>query len=386
MTEIYLDNSATTRPFDEVIELLSRIMRKNYGNPSSLHARGMAAEKLLDEARRSIASLLRCRDDEIYFTSGGTEANNLAIKGAVYRRRNRGGHAITTAIEHSSVLNCCRALEKEGYTVSYLPVDRQGCIDLDRLSATVGNKTILVSIIHVNNEIGTIQPLEKIGALIKSRNPETLFHIDAVQSFAKLPALLKRWQADLYSCSSHKIHGPKGVGALWAKKGVFLRPLFQGGGQEKKLRPGTENTAAIAGFGLATRLNAAGLDKNAALLYRLKNKLVQGLLQKGVEFSLNGPPPEVATPHIINLSFPGIKAEVLLHALEEDEIYVSPGAACHSRHPEPSHVLTAMGLDESRISTSLRFSFSSFNDEDQVDRAVEQIASRVGELKAYHRR
>ena len=385
MTEIYLDNSATTRPFDEVIELLGRIMQDNYGNPSSLHARGMAAEKLLEEARRSIASLLRCRDDEIYFTSGGTEANNLAIKGAAYRRRNRGGHIITTEIEHSSVLNCCRALEEEGYSVSCLPVDRRGYLDLDSLSAAIGDKTILVSTIHVNNEIGTIQPLEKIGALIKKRNPKTLYHIDAVQSFAKIPALLKCWQADLYSCSSHKIHGPKGVGALWVKKGVFLQPLFQGGGQERELRPGTENTAAIAGFGMAARLNAARLDENADLLYRLKDKLCKGLLQSGVEFHLNGPPPEKAAPHIINLSFPGIKAEILLHALEEDAIYVSPGAACHSRRPEPSHVLTAIGLEESRITTSLRFSFSSLNDEKQIDMVTGRIASRIKELGAYRR-
>lgn len=386
MTEIYLDNSATTRPFDEVIELLGRIMKDNYGNPSSLHARGMAAEKLLQGARRSIASLLHCRDDEIYFTSGGTEANNLAIRGTACRPRNRGGHIVTTGIEHPSVLNCCRMLVEEGYSVSYLPVDGQGYIDLDRLSGAIGDETILVSIIHVNNEIGTIQPLEKIGALIKERNPKTLFHVDAVQSFAKLPALLESWQADLYSCSSHKIHGPKGAGALWVKRGITLQPMLQGGGQEKGLRPGTENTAAIAGFGLAAALNAARLDEDLALLHRLKCKLCEGLLQKGIEYHLNGPPLEQAAPHILNLSFPGIRAEVLLHALEEEKIYVSPGAACHSRRPEPSHVLTAIGLDKSRISSSLRLSFSCFNNEEQIEKAVERIASGVEMLRAYHRR
>lgn len=386
MTEIYLDNSATTRPFDEVIELLSRIQRDNYGNPSSLHARGIAAEKLLDEARRGIASLLRCREDEIYFTSGGTESNNLALKGAAYRRRRRGGHIITTQIEHPSVLNCCRMLEEEGFTVSFLPVDRQGYLDLDQLSRMIGNETILVSTIHVNNEIGTIQPLEKIGAVVKERNPQTLYHVDGVQSFAKIPASLQRWQADLYSCSSHKIHGPKGVGALWVRKGVALQPLFQGGEQEGALRPGTENTAAIAGFGLAARLNAAKLDESTARLYRLKEKFYRGLQQTGVELYLNGPPPEEAAPHIINLSFPGVKAEVLLRILEEKEIYASPGAACHSRHPEPSHVLAAIGLDENRLSSSLRFSFSSFNDEAEIDPVIKQIVSAVRELRAFHSR
>ena len=210
MSEIYLDNSATTRPFDEVIELLSRIQRDNYGNPSSLHSRGIAAEKLLVEARRSIASLLQCRENEIYFTSSGTEANNLALKGAAYRRKRRGGHIITTQIEHPSVLKCCRRLEDEGFTVHYLPVNPHGYLDVDQLARLIRNETILVSTIHANNETGATQPLERIGAVIKERNPHTLYHVDGVQSFAKVPASLQHWQVDLYSCSSHKIHGPKG--------------------------------------------------------------------------------------------------------------------------------------------------------------------------------
>lgn len=383
MTEIYLDNSATTRPFDEVIDLLGRIHRDNYGNPSSLHARGVAAEKLLDEARRNIAALLQCSDDEVYFTSGGTESNNLALKGAALRRKTRGRHIITTRIEHSSVLNCCRALEEEGFSVSYIPVDSQGYVNIDRLSEAIRDDTILVSIIHVNNEIGTIQPLEIIGDTIKKHNPRTLFHVDGVQSFAKIPASLQRWQADLYSCSSHKIHGPKGAGALWIKKGITLQPLFQGGGQEKALRPGTENTAAIAGFGLAAKLNGEKLKENEIRLNGLKEKLYRGLQQSNIDFYFNGPPPEETAPHIINLSFPGIKAEVLLHALEEKGIYVSPGAACHSRHPEPSHVLTAIGLEKMKLAGSLRFSFSSFNEDKQIDRVIEQIVSALHELRTF---
>lgn len=386
MTEIYLDNSATTRPFDDVIALFSRIQRDNYGNPSSLHAKGIAAEKLLNEARRNIASLLQCREDELYFTSGGTEANNLALKGIAHRRQHRGGHIITTQIEHPSVLNCCRRLEEEGFAVSFLPVDRQGYLDLDELSRAIRDETILVSTIHVNNEIGTVQPVEKIGTIIKERNSRTFYHIDGVQSFAKIPALLRRWQADLYSCSAHKIHGPKGAGALWVRKGVSLQPLFQGGEQEKALRPGTENTAAIAGFGLAARISARRLEDNAALLYRLKEKLYRGLRQTGVEFYLNGPPPEKAAPHILNLSFPGVKAEILLRLLEEDGIYASPGSACHSRRPEPSHVLAAIGLDESRLSSALRFSFSSFNDLTEIDRVIGRIVPAVRELRIYQSR
>ncbi|NLA27686.1 MAG: cysteine desulfurase [Firmicutes bacterium] len=386
MTEIYLDNSATTRPFDEVIELLGYIQRENYGNPASLHARGVAAEKLINEARHNIASLLRCRKDEIFFTSGGTESNNLALKGAAYRHKKRGSHIITTQIEHPSVLNCCRSLEKEGFIVDYLPVNSQGYLDLAQLSGMIGKDTILVSTIHVNNEIGTIQPLGKIGEIIKERNPQTLYHIDGVQSFAKIPASLQHWKADLYSFSSHKIHGPKGVGALWVRKGVPLEPLFQGGGQEKGLRPGTENTACIAGFGLASRINGANLEENKARFYRLKELFYRGLQQKDLDFYLNGPPLEDAAPHIINLSFPGIKAEVLLHALEEDQIYVSSGSACHSRHPEPSHVLAATGIDKSLLSGSLRFSFSSFNDEKQIDRVIERVVSAARELSYFHRR
>ena len=381
--EIYLDNCATTRPFDEVIALGNRVQKSNYANPSSVHALGIAAEKLIAHARREIASLLQCREDELYFTSGGTEANNLAIKGAAYRHGRRGGQIITTQVEHPSVLKCCRRLGEEGFTVNFLPVDHQGYLDLEKLSAAVDEQTILVSTIHVNNEIGTVQPVEQIGAIIKKRNPRTLYHVDGVQSLARLPVLLQKWQADLYSCSAHKIHGPKGAGALWVRKGVALQPLFQGGEQEGTLRPGTENTAAIAGFGLAARLSGARQEDNSHLLHMLKQQLYRGLQQAGVETRLNGPPLEAAAPHILNLSFPGIKAELLLRFLEEKKIYVSAGSACHSRRPEPSHVLTAIGLDQKNLLSALRFSFSSFNRRSQIELVIEKISAAVGELKAW---
>ncbi len=381
MTEIYLDSCATTRPFDEVIALGDRIQRENYANPSSLHSKGIAAERLLSDARREIASVLQRREDEIYFTSGGTEANNLAIKGVAYRRRQPRGHIITSQAEHPSVLNCCRQLEEEGFTVTFLPVDSCGRLDLEALSKAVNRETILVSIIHINNEIGTIQPVEEIGAIIKGANPRTLYHIDGVQSFARIPVALQRWQADLFSCSAHKIHGPKGAGALWVRKGVSLQPLFQGGGQERTIRPGTENTVAIAGFGLAARLSEARREDDFTLQHRLKEELYSGLQRAGVEVQLNGPPPGEAAPHILNLSFPGTKAEVLLRFLEEKGIFVSAGSACHSRHPEPSHVLAAVGLTGERLHSALRFSLSSFNHSAEIARAVELIAAAVQELK-----
>lgn len=386
MTEIYLDNCATTRPYDEVIALCSRIQQHNYANPSSLHAGGIAAEALLDGARRGIASFLQCREDELHFTSGGTESNNLALKGIAHRREQRRGQIITTQIEHPSVLNCCRRLEQEGFRVSFLPVNRRGYLDLDLLAAAITAETILVSTIHVNNEIGVIQPVAEIGAIIKERNPRTLYHIDGVQSFARVPVALQQWQADLFSCSAHKIHGPKGAGALWVRKGIALQPLFQGGEQERGLRPGTENTAAIAGFALAVGISGAHMEEDLGLLRRLKEKLYRGLQQAGLSFSLNGPPLEEAAPHILNLSFPGVRAEVLLRLLDEKGIRVSPGSACHSRRPEPSPVLAAIGLDGSRLAGALRFSFSSFNDAKEIDRVVESIALAVEELKPYRHR
>lgn len=380
MTEIYLDNSATTRPYDAVIELMAIVNREAYGNPSSLHARGIEAERLVRVARGEVAAVLECREDEIYFTSGGTEANNLAIRGAACRHRRSGAHLITSLIEHPSVLNCIRQLEREGFTASYLPVDDRGYISLDELERLVGPETILVSIIHVNNEIGTVQPMEKIGALIKRRNPRTLFHVDGVQSFAKIETSPQRWQADLFTCSAHKIHGPKGVGALWVKQKTLLQPLMQGGDQEGKIRPGTENVAGIAGFGLAAGLTLKKREQNAARMYDLKSELYSGLQEAGLSLKQNGPGPGESAPHIINLSFDGIRSEVLVHALERHGIYTSSGSACHSRHPGPSHVLKAIGLDEARLVAALRLSFSGFNTSEEIKTVIRRIAAAVGEF------
>ncbi len=382
MTELYLDNSATTKPYREVIDLIGNVLAETYGNPSSMHKKGLEAERVIEEARRLVSILFNNRPSEIIFTSGGTEANNLAIKGAAYRNRRRGRHLVTSSIEHPSVLNCFRFLEQEGFSVSYLPVDTQGLVNPSELQNLICKETTLVSIMHVNSEIGSIQPLGEIGQLIKKANPDVLFHIDAAQSFARLPLKLKEWSSDMISCSAHKIHGPRGAGSLWIKEGTLLQPLIHGGGQEKEIRPGTENTAAIAGFGLAVRLTNGSLRQKAESLTNLKLSFYNEIQKSGVLFTVNGPAPENGAPHILNLSFPGLKAELLLHSLEEQGIYVSAGSACHSRRPDPSHVLKAIGLSGTRLESALRFSFSTLNTEDEVVYAAHKTAEVVRELSS----
>lgn len=381
MAEIYLDNSATTRPYPAVISLTARVMGERYGNPSSMHDLGLVAGQAVAEARRQVTAVFNAKDNEVIFTSGGTEANNMAVIGAARRNRNRGDHLITTVVEHSSVLNCFRYLEQEGFRVDYLTVDSRGVIDPEALRALVTGKTTLVSIMHVNNEIGSLQPLGEAGRIIKELNGSAIFHVDAVQSFARLPLKIKEWKADLVTCSGHKIHGPRGVGCLWVNRGVQLEPLIFGGGQENGLRPGTENTAAIAGFGMAAAMTASGQDGKAGQLMALKLALISGLRERGIEFKINGPDPEEGAPHILSLSFPRVQAEVLLHSLEAKGIYVSAGSACHSRRPEPSHVLEAIGLEEKLLKSALRFSFSTMNSETEIVRAAAGVAEAVKELQ-----
>ena len=383
MTEIYLDNSATTRPYQAVIDLTGTILAESFGNPSSMHCKGIEAEKLIATARRQVAAIFEGHEKEIFFTSGGTEANNLAIKGAAYRNRRRGTHLVTSAIEHPSVLSCFQFLEQEGFNVSYLEVDRQGLVNQEQLEDVVGSETVLVSIMHVNNEIGSIQHLEELGRIIKNSSREALFHVDAVQSFGRLPLKPDTWQADMVTASAHKIHGPRGAGCLWVKKGTLLQPLLHGGGQEYGLRSGTENTAAIAGFGLAAEICKTGLEEKAAQLDDLKQAFYHKLLEVGASFTINGPKPEESAPHIINLSFPGHKAEMLLHSLEEKGVYISAGSACHSKHPDPSHVLEAIRTDKENLDSALRFSFSSFNTIEEAENAALITARVTTELEKY---
>lgn len=386
LKEVYLDNSATTVPYKEVIELMSGVQSETFGNPSSMHAKGIEAERLIKKARRSIAGFFTGREEEIYFTGSGTESNNLAILGAVKSMNKQQHHLITSCIEHSSVLNGFLHLERNGFKVSYLSVDNNGIVDLDQLDKLVTKNTALVSIIHVQNEIGSIQPMEQIGALIKDRNPETVFHVDAVQTFSKLPIKVNSWHADLVSCSAHKIHGPKGVGCLWVRNRNILQPLMHGGNQEAGIRPGTENTAGIVGFELAALMTAKDQTPKAAQLNDLKLTFYRELLKKKANFKVNGPPPDQGAPHIINLSFPGLKGELLLHALEEQGIFCSSGSACSSRHPEPSHILQAIGLSKESIESALRFSFSVFNNKQEVAYAARQTAKTVSELTCFFKK
>jgi cysteine desulfurase len=381
---VYLDNSATTRISPEVTALMRQVMEVSFANPSSLHRLGLEAERVLHTARRILAGACGAREQEIIFTSGGTESNNLALKGAALRRVGRGRHLITTKIEHASVLQACRALEKQGCTVTFLEVNSCGLVDPEQVKEALRPDTVLVSVMHVNNEVGAVQPVAEIGRLLKAKNSGIIFHVDAVQSLGKLPVHPAGWHADLVSFSAHKIHGPKGTGALYCREGLELEPLFHGGGQEKGVRPGTENVPGIAGFGAAVRLAELNREKTLAAVAGLRQRLVQGILTQIPGTAINGP--EAAAPHIISVFFPGLKGEVLLHALEERGIYVSTGSACHSRRPQPSHVLLAMGLPKKDIASTLRFSLSAENTMEEMDYTLEQLAETVAFLRELERR
>lgn len=380
LREIYLDNSATTPVFPQVAEVMGRVLREDYGNPSSLHRRGLQAERLVRQAREEVAGLLGVQPETIIFTSGGTEANNLAIKGLAYRQRRRGRHCVTTAVEHASVLNTFKILEEEGFEVTYLPVDAGGRVSPEAVAAALRTDTILVSVMHVNNEIGSIQPLEEIGQVLAPRRGEVIFHADAVQSFGKLPLPPARWGIDMITLSAHKIHGPKGVGALYVRQGLHPTPLFGGGDQEGGLRPGTENVPGIAGFGEACRQVAGEFPGTGKRWEELQDAFLAGLAGR-VAYEMNGPAPGEGVPYILNLSFPGLKGEVLVHMLEEKGVYVSTGSACHSRRPEPSHVLLALGLPRSRWESALRVSFSFTTSREEAGEAARVMAAVVEEYR-----
>ncbi|MFW0860688.1 MAG: cysteine desulfurase family protein [Dethiobacter sp.] len=384
MREVYLDNSATTPVLPEVAAVMHRIHTGTYGNPSSLHRMGVEAERIKRRARSTLADACNVRETEIYFTSGGTEANNLAVIGVARRLRRRGLHLVTTQVEHASVLYAYRLLEQEGFTLTYLPVGRDGVVSPALVAAAVRPDTLLVSVMHVNNEVGAIQPVAEIGELIKKKNSETLFHVDAVQSFGKLPIQPTLWQADLVTFSAHKLHGPKGVGALYKRQGILMDPLFHGGGQEDGLRPGTENMAGIGGFAEAARLAMASLSAHAADLSKLKKNFSSGILAEIPDTSFNST--EEGAPHILNIAVAGMRGEVLVHALEEEGIYISTGAACHSQRPELSHVLLAMGRKEKEVEAALRFSFSPLNTEEELAYALEKLRVAVLSIRKVTRR
>lgn len=383
--EVYLDNSATTRCYDEVAELVCKIMCQDYGNPSSMHRKGMEAEQYLREARETLAKLLKGSEKEILFTSGGTESDNIALIGTAMAHHRRGRHLITTRIEHPAVLQTMVYLERQGFEVSYLPVDHAGRVSLEELERAIRKDTILVSIMHVNNEIGSVQPIAEAGALIKQRNPQTLFHVDAVQGFGKFRIYPSRIQVDMLSVSAHKIHGPKGVGFLYIRDGARVNPILYGGGQQKGMRSGTENVPGIAGLARAAEMVYADLDRDVDRMYERRDRLIEGVSRiEGVK--VNGCPGREGAPHIVSLSVRGVRSEVLLHALEEREIYVSAGSACSSNKPQISDTLKAIGVEKDLLNSTIRFSLSVFTTEEEIRYTVQALEETIPLLRKYTRR
>lgn len=384
--EVYFDNAATTKVIPEVRDIMLETMEKEYGNPSSMHTKGVGAEQYLRYTREIISKQLKCDTKEIIFTSGGTEANNLALTGIARANKRAGNHIITTKIEHGSVLNTVLHLEEEGFRVTFLHVDLEGKVDMEHLRESICEDTILVSVMAVNNEIGAVEPIEEIGALIADYNREhgknVVFHVDAIQSFGKRVIYPKRMGIGALSISGHKIHGPKGSGALFVDDKVKIQPLLFGGGQEKDRRSGTENTTAIAGLGKAVELMYERLEENQERMEAVKQTLVKGATAiEGVTDNSG------ESPHIASLSFRGIKSEVLLHALEEKGIYVSAGSACASNHKAAvSGVLKAISLDEELLDSTLRFSFCEFNTVEEAEYTVRVLEELVPVLRRFTRK
>ena len=378
---IYLDNSATTRPFDEVIDKMSACMREEYFNPSAVYAPAMLAGRILTETREAIASQLGGRV-KVVFTSGGTEADNLALLGTARALRGRKGHFITTKVEHPAILETAVELERLGHSVTYIGVDEEGTVDVDALVDAVREDTALVSVMQVNNEVGAVMPIEEISRRVKEKNPRTLIHVDGVQGFMRVPMHMNRMGVDLYSLSGHKIHGPKGIGALAMSDRARPLCIAFGGGQENGLRSGTENVPGIVGLGQAVRAFAR-LDDPASDMMELKMRLRDGILQAVPDAKVNGP--TGGAPHILNVTFP-VKGEVLLHALEGAGILCSTGSACASHKKSASHVLTAMGVPDKEIDGALRFSLCPMNTPEEIDETVAQIRKSVEMLRVFKRR
>lgn len=378
--QIYLDNSATTKPYDEVTDFMKLIGSTCYGNPSSMHSMGLKAQMLIKEARASVAETIGARSKEIYFTSGGTESNNLAIAGYIEANPRNGKHIITSSIEHPSVLEVIKYLERKGFKADYIRPDVSGKVKIEELSNALRPDTVLVSIMYINNETGSLQPIREIGNIIRKTNPKTVFHSDAVQAYGKIALNPENDNISLMSFSSHKIHGPKGAGALYVNKSVRIKPILLGGGQEYGIRSGTENVIGICGFGMAARVCHEHLESNNEHCSKLKEILKEGIL-KNIENTVVISDKN-SSPYILNVSFPGITSEVLLHSLEQKNIFISAGAACHSNKSGKSYVLAEMGCDKKTADGAVRISLSMFSTEDEIRQVIKELTEIVPILRA----
>ena len=379
-----MDNSATTRCFDQVAQLAAKVMAQDYGNPSSMHLKGVEGEKYLRHAREVIAKNLKVNEKEILFTSGGTESDNMALIGTAFANQRAGRHLITTQIEHPAILQTMQYLEKQDFEVTYLPVDANGQVKLEELKRALRKDTILVSIMHTNNEIGSLQPIAEAGAIIKRFNPSIVFHVDAVQGYGKFRIQPKRMNIDLLSVSAHKIHGPKGIGFLYINEKIKIHPIIWGGGQQKGMRSGTENVPAIAGMALAIEMIYQNLDEEIEKLYQLKQRFIDGAM-KIEDVKINGLTGRDSAPHVVSLSVRGVRSEVLLHALEDKGIYVSAGSACASNKPAVSATLQAIGVEKDLLDSTIRFSFSVFTTPEEIDYTLQNLYDIIPMLRKYTR-
>ncbi len=384
--EAYLDNAATTRVFPEVREMMVHVMEEDFGNPSSKHTKGITAENYIKEAKETICTQLKCKPKEIIFTSGGTESNNMAFIGTAIANRRAGKHVITTRIEHASVHEPMAYLEEMGYDVTYLPVDSTGRVSVEELENAIREDTFLISIMYVNNEVGSVQPIEQIGQMLKKKHPQILFHVDAIQAFGKYKIVPKKLGVDMMSVSGHKIHGPKGSGFLYVNEKVKIRPILFGGGQQDGMRSGTENVPAIAGLGVAVKEIYTGHLEKRAKLYELKKRLIAGLQDvDGVTINALIDPIEETAPHIVSVSFANTRSEVMLHALAQKGVFVSSGSACSSNHPELSGTLQAIGVKSELLDSTLRFSFSVMTTSEEIDYAIEVVKEVLPVLRKFTR-
>lgn len=370
--EVYFDNSATTRAFDEVRDIVAETMTVDYGNTSSRHMKGVEAENYIKTAREEIAKTLKVKDKEILFTSGGTESNNMALIGTALANKRAGNHIITSCVEHASIYNTTAFLEELGFRVTYLPVDHNGHVSLDALREAICDDTILVSVMYVNNEIGAVEPIEEIAKIIKEKKPSVYFHVDAIQAYGKYVIRPKKQGIDLLSASGHKIHGPKGTGFLYIDEKVKIKPIIYGGGQQKGMRSGTENVPGAAALGEAAMEIYENFDEKIAHMYALKKHFIEEVTKiEGV--TINGKTGEDSAPQIVSVTIQGVRSEVMLHSLEEKEVYVSAGSACSSNKPAPSKTLQGIGLKKADLEGTIRFSFCVNTTEAEIDYAIEQL-------------